>query len=105
MGLIGSMLAIFGGIMAMMAYFCCPVFLVPLSSLALSIPAWIMGQNDLAAMKAGEMDPSGRETTMVGMIAGIVGTSVIALGTLLVVAVIIIYAIFVGFAIATEGSQ
>jgi hypothetical protein len=36
------------------------------------IPAWIMGNNDIKAMDAGEMDPSGRGLTQAGKITGMV---------------------------------
>ena len=38
-----------------------------------SIVAYIMGKNDLAAMIVGQMDPSGRSNTNIGRILGIVG--------------------------------
>ncbi len=38
-----------------------------------SIVAYIMGKNDLAAMSVGQMDPSGRSNTNIGRILGIVG--------------------------------
>lgn len=36
--------------------------------------AWSMGNNDLNAMRAGRMDPSGRGMTQAGQIMGIIGT-------------------------------
>jgi len=39
----------------------------------LSIVAFIFGRQDLAAMDAGQMDPSGRSTTNTGRILGLVG--------------------------------
>ena len=103
LGLGGAITAIFGGTIALIFYICCPLVLIPLASLGMSIPAWIMGQKDLAAMKEGVMDPSGRDITMLGMIAGIVGTAVVALGALMVTALIVIYVIFVGIAISADG--
>lgn len=50
--------------------------------LALGIPAWVMGQRDLAKMRAGTMDPEGQGSTQGGMICGIVGTALNALGVL-----------------------
>jgi len=46
----------------------------------LGIPAWIMGNNDLAAMNAGQMDPSGRSTTNAGRICGMIGTILLIVG-------------------------
>lgn len=36
--------------------------------------AWIMGANDMKAINNGTMDPTGKSTTQVGMILGIIGT-------------------------------
>jgi hypothetical protein len=51
----------------------------------LGIPAWIMGNNDLAAMNAGLMDPSGRSTTNAGRICGMIGTILLILSILLAI--------------------
>lgn len=44
------------------------------------IAAWIMGNNDLKAMEAGQMDPEGRQLTQVGKILGMVATILIIVG-------------------------
>ena len=44
------------------------------------IIAWVMGSNDLREMKEGLMDPEGEGLTRAGMICGIVGTVIAALG-------------------------
>lgn len=85
-GLIGSLLGIVGGCVC-----CFPVFLVPIG-LGMSIPAWVMGQGDLKAMRAGAMDPSGMGNTQAGMITGIVGVVVCILA--LVFGVILFFAGF-----------
>jgi len=36
--------------------------------------AWVMGNNDLAAIRAGRMDPEGEGLTTAGRICGIIGT-------------------------------
>ena len=56
-------------------------FLLPLGlfTLALSIPAWIMGRNDLAAMHSGAMEPSGRGATRAGWLLGLLGIMLCAL--------------------------
>jgi predicted Zn finger-like uncharacterized protein len=41
--------------------------------------AWTMGNNDLAAMRSGRMDPSGEGITQAGRICGIIGTVLLAL--------------------------
>jgi hypothetical protein len=40
----------------------------------LGIAAWVMGNNDMAAIRRGEMDPEGEGMTQAGRICGIVGT-------------------------------
>ncbi|MCA9119021.1 MAG: hypothetical protein H6822_17040 [Planctomycetaceae bacterium] len=46
-----------------------------LIGLAVTVPAWIMGQNDHAAIKAGAMQEGGRRATWWGLWMGIVGTA------------------------------
>jgi hypothetical protein len=41
--------------------------------------AWVMGNNDLAAMRAGRMDRSGEGITQAGRICGIIGTVMLIL--------------------------
>lgn len=50
---------------------------------AFAIAAWVMGASDLREMRAGVMDPSGRGLTQAGMIIGIVGTVLGAIGALI----------------------
>ena len=49
--------------LATAVFFGCPVF---------SIMAWVMGGSDLREMDAGRMDPSGRDTTRVGQLTGMI---------------------------------
>lgn len=49
-----------------------------------SIPAWIMGNSDLKAMDAGQMDPAGRGTTQAGKICGIIVTILNLIGFVVV---------------------
>jgi hypothetical protein len=58
----------------------------------LGIVAYIFGKNDLAEMDAGVMDPSGRGTTNVGRILGIVA-----------IVFLVIQVIYLVFALATGG--
>jgi len=51
---------------------------VPLG-IILAIAAWVMGNGDLKAMRAGRMDPSGRGMTNAGMIIGIVRVGFVVL--------------------------
>ena len=50
------------------------------------IIAWVMGAGDLRKMREGRMDRSGQGTTQAGMICGIIGTILGALGLVLVLA-------------------
>jgi hypothetical protein len=53
------------------------------------IVAWVLGYQDLKAMRAGRMDPSGDSTTRAGMILGMVVTlwyAAVAIFVLIVVA-------------------
>ncbi len=45
--------------------------------------AWVMGNNDMAQIRAGRMDPEGEGTTQAGRICGIIGTCIIVLYCLL----------------------
>ena len=49
----------------------CPIF---------SIVAWVMGNNELAAIKRGEVDPEGKGMATAGMILGIINTVLNLLG-------------------------
>jgi predicted Zn finger-like uncharacterized protein len=54
---------------------CLPAgWVMNLVGLGTGIPAWIMGQRDLARMRTGEMDPSGKGSTQTGWICGMIGT-------------------------------
>lgn len=55
----GTMILVFG----ILSFVVCVIF---------GIVAWIMGNGDLQAMDAGEMDPSGRGMTQAGKICGMV---------------------------------
>jgi hypothetical protein len=50
----------------------------------LGIAAWVMGNNDLEAMRRGEMDSSGEGLAQAGRICGMVGTALFALQCLCV---------------------
>jgi hypothetical protein len=54
------------------------VFLCP--GLIFGIIAWVMGNNDLRAMREGRMDPSGEGMTAAGRACAIIGTCINALG-------------------------
>src|SRR5262249_14954782 len=48
----------------------------------LGIVAWIMGNHDLKAMRAGRMDPEGQSQTQTGKVLGIVATCFMIVGCL-----------------------
>jgi hypothetical protein len=55
---------------------CCAIVPIVISGVGvgLGIPAWVMGQRDLAKMRDGRMDDSGRGSTQAGWICGMIGT-------------------------------
>ncbi len=57
--------------------------------------AWIMGKGDMEKIDSGAMDPEGRGLTQAGMICGIIGTIILVLSLLSIIAVIV-FAIPVG---------
>lgn len=59
----------------------------------LGIPAYLMGKNDLAAIRAGRMDPSGLGLTQAGHVLGIIGLAFLLIGLLAAVVGVIIAAI------------
>jgi len=67
-------------VLGILSLVCCGLFT--------GIPAWVMGGNDLKAMKAGGMDPSGETLTKVGWILGIIGTALSAIGIVIQIIVI-----------------
>lgn len=58
----------------------------------LSIVAFVFGRQDLAAMDAGRMDPSGRSTTNTGRILGLVG-----------IVLLIVQVVWVAVVVSTRG--
>src|SRR5262249_31398158 len=54
------------------------------------IVAWVLGNQDIAAMDSGRMDPSGRGLTQTGRVLGIIDTSLMALYVLVWVAFFIL---------------
>jgi hypothetical protein len=87
----GGVILTFGILSWVLCMFSC--FLV---NLGFAIAAWAMGRADLAAMRAGEMDPSGQSATQAGMILGIVNVVVFVAG-------IAAWAAFLVFAIISDG--
>ena len=60
--------------------------------------AWVMGSNDLRAMDERRMDPEGRSNTQAGKILGIVGTILLALQEMALLA----YAVIIAVVIAAQ---
>ena len=66
------------------------------------IIAWVMGNNDLRAMAAGRMDPSGQGTTQAGKICGMIGVILWIVG---IVIQILIIALGGGLAMFHSGQS
>ncbi|MBI5757955.1 MAG: hypothetical protein HZA46_05505 [Planctomycetales bacterium] len=77
----GELLLVFG----LLGWFVCSIF---------AVVAWIMANQDLAAMDSGQMDPSGRGLTQAGKIIGMIHLGLIALGIM----VFLLIVVFVGVA-------
>ena len=69
-GIVILLLGIFG------FTFTCPI---------LSVVAWVMGTSELKGIRAGTVDPEGKGLATAGMVMGIVGTAIFALGILIYV--------------------
>ena len=65
------------------------------------IIAWVMGNKDLSAMRAGTMDPSGEGLTQAGRICGIISVALAVLGTCFGV----VWMIFVVMALGAAGAS
>jgi hypothetical protein len=52
------------------------------------IAAWVMGNTDLKAIRAGEMDPTGEGLTQGGRICGMIATILAVIGLVVFVVVI-----------------
>ncbi len=62
----------------------------------LGIFAWVMGNNDLAEIRAGRMDPSGEGSTQAGRICGMIAVVLMAVGLVLICLITIITALGAG---------
>jgi hypothetical protein len=77
----GELLLVF----SLLGWFVCSIF---------AIVAWVMANQDLAAMDAGQMDSSGRGLTQAGKIISMIHLGLIALGIM----VFLLIVVFVGVA-------
>lgn len=73
----GVMILVFG----ILGLVCCFIF---------GIVAWVMGNSDLQAMEAGQMDRSGEGLTKAGKIIGIISVALVIVGVVLQVLFIIL---------------
>lgn len=69
-----------------------------LCGIVTAIPAWVMGHNDLKAMAAGTMDPSGRSLTNAGRICGMIST-------ILTIAAVVVVIVLMALGIALPLSR
>jgi hypothetical protein len=82
----GAMILVFG----ILGLVCCAIF---------GIIAWVMGNSDLQAMAAGQMDPSGEGLTKAGKICGIITVVLNVIGIILYVLMLIL-----GIGLAAAGA-
>ncbi len=66
----------------------------------MGIVAWVMGNKDLSAMRAGTMDPTGEGLTQAGRICGIISVALGVLGC----CVGIVWMIFLFMALGAAGA-
>ena len=84
----GGMILAFG-IVALVLFGFCGVGLI------FGAMAWVMGNNDLRAMEAGEMDPAGQSLTLAGKVCGGIGAIMGVLYAMFLVAyTLFIFAVF-----------
>ncbi len=69
----------------------------------LGIFAWIMGNADLKEMAAGTMDPSGKDTTNIGKILGIVAVALMVIGLVAVIGLTILGGLGAAASAAANG--
>ena len=82
----GTMILVFG----ILSWVVCFIF---------GIFAWVMGNSDLRAMDAGQMDPSGRGITQAGKIVGMVNIIL----CIITIPIVLILAALGAFAAAAAG--
>ncbi len=58
----------------------------------IGIAAWVMGNNDLKAIRAGQMDPTGEGLTQGGRICGMIATILAVIGLIVFVVVLAVAA-------------
>lgn len=54
------------------------------------IVAWVMGNNDLRQIKAGQMDPEGLGTTQAGRICGIIGVVMMFISLIMMLGMLVL---------------
>jgi hypothetical protein len=69
-----------------LGFFCFPIGVLVL---ALSLPTWLMARDDLRAMRVGVMDSSGRGSTKVAWVLGILSTLLAIAGGALSVIILV----------------
>lgn len=85
LGIIGLAIAVVG---------MCPYLMLgEFVAFGLGLSAWLLGRRDLAAIGQGEMDPTGKDSTQVGWICGLIAACLSVVILLLWCAVVIVIAI------------
>jgi hypothetical protein len=67
--------------------------------------AWTMGSADLAAIRAGRMDPEGESQTSTGRMCGMIATIVHGVLVLLTLVFCFVYIVFIAAVVGTAGSK
>ncbi|MEM7305925.1 MAG: hypothetical protein AAF682_04610 [Planctomycetota bacterium] len=82
----GAVLALGAGGLVLHAFglACCPIFSA--ISIPLGAAAWVMANQDLAAMQRGDMDPSGEPQISAGKVMGIIAIGIGVVGLFLLFA-------------------
>lgn len=81
---------------------CCFGTLIPVG---LAIPAWMMANSDIRAMRGGRMDPSGLSPTTSGRICAIISLALSAIGILFAVLAVVFGMVLLGAAAAAGGAR
>jgi hypothetical protein len=74
-----------------LAFCSLPGLVFGIASLAVGIPALVLGQADLRQMNAQRMDPDGRGTTHAGWICAIIGTCISGLAMVIVLFFVVLW--------------
>lgn len=96
----GALILILGILGLVVMFFGCALCgPLALGALGLSVPAIVMGKRDLEQIRAGQMNPGGRDLTMVGFVLGITGAVIALLITIFYIVIFVFYGAIIGAAL------